>query len=153
MDGATWSNDCYSVCETSARAEIFSCSPWPCLPPPSAPTHSSTETLGALFLFLLTFNTTDTAETQNAYVTVGAGSVHLHRHVMSELTSSQTPQFLVSLSCVMSATRSACQLTAKERTEWTERQKWSETRERGCHGCCSPKGLSPHRRLQWGKPC
>lgn len=85
--------------------------------PPPAPTHSSTETLGALFLFLLTFNTTDTAETQNAYVTVGAGSVHLHRHVMSELTSSQTPRFLVSLSCVMSATRSACQLTAKERTE------------------------------------
>lgn len=45
-----------------------------------------------LFLFLFTFNTTDTAETRNTYVMSGAWSVHLHRHVSSELTSLQSFQ-------------------------------------------------------------
>lgn len=86
---------------------------WITLGPPPPQSHRVIKGLITLFLFLFTFNSTDTAEVWNTDVRLGVCdwfvytdrlllSSHLHPPAM-------LPKCLVSLSCMNSATRPACQ--------------------------------------------
>lgn len=79
------------------------------------------------FVFLFTFNTTDTAEIWNPYRTqdtIGSFTQTCYLLVSSHQRSLfKIPKFLGSLSCTTSAIRSVCQSTS-ERTKQRTRQTW-----------------------------
>lgn len=95
---------------------------WITLDPPPPQSHRVIKGLTTLFLFLFTFNSTDTAEIRNTDVTPGVCTDRLllssHLHPLSVL-----PKCLVSLSCMNSATSPACQ-PVRERTACTARWMW-----------------------------